>query len=141
MKKLTLLLAPIATLFSASLFTSCSEPESNEPTIVGTWEYKVVEEDATGIVTFVFNTDGSGSMTLKEVEGASSYQESVTFEYVYLAEQETLNILFDSYDFELAEDLLYCTRIEAKITANKLMLRFWYGEEGVDGGVVLTRVK
>lgn len=141
MKKLTILLATIATLFSVSLFTSCSEPESSEPSIVGTWVYEESVEDWTEKITFVFNADGSGSMTHQVIEGVTSYQESVSFEYVYLADAATLNLIFESYDSEIAEDLLYCTRIEAQITSNKLMLRFWYGEEGVDGGVILTRVK
>lgn len=141
MKKLTILLATIATLFSVSLFTSCSEPESSEPSIVGTWVYEESVEDWTEKITFVFNADGSGSMTHQVIEGLTSYQESVSFEYVYLADAATLNLIFESYDSEIAEDLLYCTRIEAQITSNKLMLRFWYGEEGVDGGVILTRVK
>ena len=141
MKKLTILLATIATLFSVSLFTSCSEPESSEPSIVGTWVYEESVEDWTGKITFVFNADGSGSITRQVIEGGTSYQESVSFEYVYLADAATLNLIFESYDSEIAEDLLYCTRIEAQITSNKLMLRFWYGEEGVDGGVILTRVK
>lgn len=141
MKKLTILLATIATLFSVSLFTSCSEPESSEPSIVGTWVYEESVEDWTEKITFVFNANGSGSMTHQVIEGLTSYQESVSFEYVYLADAATLNLIFESYDSEIAEDLLYCTRIEAQITSNKLMLRFWYGEEGVDGGVILTRVK
>lgn len=141
MKKLTILLATIATLFSVSLFTSCSEPESSEPSIVGTWVYEESVEDWTEKITFVFNADGSGSMTHQVIEGVTSYQESVSFEYVYLADAATLNLIVESYDSEIAEDLLYCTRIEAQITSNKLMLRFWYGEEGVDGGVILTRVK
>ena len=51
MKKLTLLVAAIATLFSTSLFTSCSEPESNEPSIVGTWEYKETYDNFITIIT------------------------------------------------------------------------------------------
>lgn len=141
MKKFTILLATIAALFSASLFTSCSEPESNEPSIVGTWEYKETEGDWTGIITFVFNADGSGSMTFQEIEGATSYQESVSFEYVYLAEAATLNLISDSFGSEITEVFLYCTRIEAQITSNKLMLRFWFEEEMGESIIIFTRIK
>ena len=141
MKKLTLLLATIAILFSASLFTSCSEPESNEPTIVGTWEYKETEDDWTGVITFVFNADGSGSYIIQETEGSASYQESTSFEYVYNKDTRELFLISESSDKKIfTEDC----KFEATITANKLRLTayFFYDGEWEQGETnTFTRLK
>lgn len=141
MKKLTLLVATLATLFSTSLFTSCSEPESNEPSIVGTWEYKEAEDDWTGIMTFVFNADGSGSYTMQETEGSASYQESTSFEYVYNKDTRELFLISESSDKKIfTEDC----KFEATITANKLRLTayFFYDGEWEQGETnTLIRVK
>ncbi len=141
MKKLTLLLATIATLFSTSLFTSCSEPESNEPSIVGTWEYKEAEDDWTGIMTFVFNADGSGSYTMQETEGSASYQESTSFEYVYNKDTRELFLISESSDKKIfTEDC----KFEATITANKLRLTAYFlydGEWEQEGTKTFTRIK
>lgn len=143
MKKFTILLATIATLFGTSLFTSCSEPESNEPTIVGTWELTETEDGATLVVTFVFNADGSGSLTQKYTEGSASSQMSEMFEYVYNKDTRELFLISESSDFELFDE--NC-KLEATITANKLKLTIffydsyddeWYNE----GSITLTRVK
>lgn len=141
MKKLTLLLATIATLFSASLFTSCSEPESNEPTIVGTWEYKETYDNFIGIMTFVFNADGSGSYIIQETEGSASYQESTSFEYVYNKDTRELFLISESSDKKIfTEDC----KFEATITANKLRLTayFFYDGEWEQGETnTFTRLK
>lgn len=141
MKKLTLLVATLATLFSASLFTSCSEPESNEPSIVGTWEYKEAEDDWTGIMTFVFNADGSGSYTVQETDGSTSYQRHVSFEYIYNKDTRELFMISESSDYEIfSEDC----KFEATITANKLRLTAYYfydGEWEQEETKTLIRVK
>lgn len=141
MKKLTLLVATLATLFSASLFTSCSEPESNEPSIVGTWEYTETEDDWTGKVTFVFNADGSGSYIMQETEGSASYQESTSFEYVYNKDTRELFMISESSDSEIfSEDC----KFGVTITANKLRLTAYFlydGEWEQEATKTFTRIK
>lgn len=141
MKKFTILLATIATLFGTSLFTSCSEPESNEPTIVGTWELTETEDDATLVVTFVFNADGSGSITQKYTEGSASSQMSEKFEYIYNTDTRELSFISDVEDSDIFSDDL---KFEAIITVNKLRLVVYYysyNEWEKTSDMTLTRVK
>lgn len=141
MKKFTILLATIATLFGTSLFTSCSEPESNEPTIVGTWELTETEDDATAVVTFVFNADGSGSVTQKYTEGSASSQMSEKFEYIYNTDTRELSFISDVEDSDIFSDDF---KFEAIITVNKLRLVVYYysyNEWEKTSDMTLTRVK
>lgn len=142
MKKLTILLATIATLFSTSLFTSCSEPESNELSIVGTWEYTETEGDWTGKIIFVFNADGSGSYTVKETGDSTSYQESTSFEYVYNKDTRELFLISESSDDDIFSE--NC-KFEATITANKLRLTAYFlysdGEWIQETTITFIRVK
>lgn len=141
MKKLTLLVAAIATLFSTSFFTSCSEPESNEPSIVGTWEYKETEDDWTGVITFVFNTDGSGSYTAQEIDGSTSYQRHVSFEYIYNKDTRELFMISESSDSEIFSEVC---KFGVTITANKLRLTAYFlydGEWEQEATKTFTRIK
>lgn len=138
MKKLTLLVAAIATLFSTSLFTSCSEPESNEPSIVGTWEYKETYDNFITIITFVFNTDGSGSYNILRIEGTASYQRSVSFEYSY--NNETYSLILIATEANDIAEIFETDKIEAHLTANKLKFTMYY-QNADSYSLVFSRVK
>ena len=140
MKKLTLLVAAIATLFSTSLFTFCSEPESAEPTIVGTWEYVQVDQWGTAKLVFVFNADGSGSFTAIENSDTDSFQQTTNFEYLYYENTSRLVFISDSQADIFDETNDY----DAIITANKLKLkRFQYESSSrvLKETIVFTRLK
>lgn len=125
MKKLTLLLAAIATLFSSTLFTSCSEPESNDkPTIVGTWEYSQKSDGDEMVITLTFSKNGSASLIEVYKEGGMSEQYRYDFEYIYNEATNALTTIGDVDDF-------FGDRTEAYVTANKLrivMYNDYYGE-------------
>lgn len=121
MKKFTILLATIATLFSASLFTACSEEESNDPTIVGTWEYSENDGDKILTITFTFNKDGSGSGTNTLKIGGMIETNTIVFEYVYNETTKALTLIG-------GDNVYFAEKMEAFVTANKLRLVMYYGD-------------
>ncbi len=135
MKKFTILLATIATLFSASLFTACSEEESNDLSIVGTWEFSAKYEDGgTGTYTLTFKNDGSGSIYFSYKWEGGSETESYDFEYVYNESTHALTLIGSSNIEEMFGD-----RTEAFVTANKLRLVMYYDYYEESQSITFTR--
>lgn len=135
MKKFTILLATIATLFSASLFTACSEEESNDLSIVGTWEFSEKYEDGgTGTYTLTFKNDGSGSIYFSYKWEGGSETESCDFEYVYNESTHALTLIGSSNIEDIFGD-----RTEAFVTANKLRLVMYYDYYEESQSITFTR--
>lgn len=135
MKKFTILLATIATLFSASLFTACSEEESNDLTIVGIWEFSEKSEDGgTATYTLTFKNDGSGSIYFSYKWEGGSETENYDFEYVYNESTHALTLIGSSDIEDIFGD-----RTEAFVTANKLRLVMYYDYYEESQSITFTR--
>ena len=133
MKKFTILLATIATLFSASLFTACSDNDSKNPTIVGTWVYSETEDGEVMNSTLIFEKGGSGSLsTTYEYDGVSE-SSSISFDYVYNESTNALTILGNN------TEEVFGDRTEAFITANKLRLVMYYDYYEESLSITFTR--
>lgn len=85
--------------------------------MVGTWEESFFNDnlDETIITTFVFNSDGTGVMTVR-LDEAGITQDPQSFSYTYNAETEVFRIRFEN------DATLYSGT--ASLTGSTLVLRY-----------------
>lgn len=101
-------------------FTACSDDDGDggggNP-LVGTWEESFFNDnlDETIITTFVFNSDGTGVMTVR-LDEAGITQDPQSFSYTYNAETEVFRIRFEN------DATLYSGT--ASLTGSTLVLRY-----------------